>query len=42
MDTMCGWYVVSDGVKWFDCEHYIIELVGHDGVRRVHKCKRHQ
>jgi len=35
---MCGWYVVADGIKWYDCEHYVIEIVGHDGARRVRLC----
>ena len=35
---MCGWYLVADGIKWYDCGEYAMELVGHDGVRMVRKC----
>jgi hypothetical protein len=35
---MCGWYVVSDGVKWYDCGEYVIQIIGHDGVQRIRLC----
>jgi len=35
---MCEWYVVADGVKWYDCGEYVLEIVGHDGVRYVRRC----